>query len=72
VANSISGFFGQSINKPIDLSLVVPLAVIVLAGGIIGSRFGALKFDHDKIRMIVGAIVAVAGINLLFKFLLAK
>jgi uncharacterized membrane protein YfcA len=50
----------------------VPLAVIVLAGGLIGSRLGALKLDHDKIQMIVGAIVAVAGINLIFKLLLAK
>ncbi len=72
LANSISGFFGQSISKPVDLSLLVPLAIIVLAGALIGSRFGAVKLDHDKIRMIVGAVVAVAGINLMFKFLLVR
>jgi len=70
LTNSISGFLGHSISKPIDLSLLVPLAFVVLAGGLIGSRLGAFKFDHDKIRIIVGAIVAVAGISLTFRLLI--
>jgi uncharacterized membrane protein YfcA len=46
--------------------------VIVLAGGFIGSKFGAFKLDHDKIIIIiVAAVVAVAGIELTIK-LLAK
>lgn len=69
LTNSISGFLGHSISKPIDLSLLVPLAFVVLAGGFIGSRFGAFKFDHDKIRIIVGALVAVAGLSLTLKLL---
>jgi uncharacterized membrane protein YfcA len=69
LTNSISGFLGHSISKPIDLSLLVPLAFVVLAGGLIGSRLGAFKFDHDKIRIIVGAIVAVAGITLTLRLL---
>lgn len=71
LANSISGFFGQSVSKSIDFSLLIPLAVVVLAGGIIGSRIGAFKLDHAKIRTIVGVVVAIAGINLLIKFLSA-
>ncbi len=69
VANSVSGFFGQSVSKPIDLALLLPLALVVLAGGLLGSRLGALRLDHDKIRIIVGAIVAIAGLNLMIKFL---
>ncbi|MFQ5970429.1 MAG: sulfite exporter TauE/SafE family protein [Nitrososphaerales archaeon] len=69
LTNSISGFLAHSISKPIDLSLLLPLAFVVLAGGLIGSRLGAFKFDHDKIRMIVGAIVAVAGIALTLRLL---
>jgi len=69
LANSVSGFLGHSISKPIDLSLLMPLAFVVLAGGFIGSRLGAFKFDHDKIRMIVGAIVAVAAISLALRLL---
>jgi uncharacterized membrane protein YfcA len=71
VANSVSGFLGQSVSKPIDFAFLLPLALVVLAGGLIGSRLGAIRFDHEKIRIIVGAIVAVAGVNLMFKFLFA-
>ncbi|MDQ3852932.1 MAG: sulfite exporter TauE/SafE family protein [Thermoproteota archaeon] len=69
VANSISGFLGQSVSKPIDLAILLPLALVVLGGGLLGSRLGALRLDHDKIRIIVGAIVAIAGLNLTIKFL---
>jgi uncharacterized membrane protein YfcA len=69
VANSVSGFLGQSVSKPIDLAILLPLALVVLAGGLLGSRLGALRLDHDKLRVIVGAIVAVAGLNLMIKFL---
>jgi uncharacterized membrane protein YfcA len=71
VANSVSGFLGQSVNKSIDFAFLLPLALVVLAGGLIGSRLGAIRFDHEKIRIIVGAIVAVAGVNLVIKFLFA-
>jgi uncharacterized membrane protein YfcA len=43
--------------------------VVVLAGGFIGSKFGAFKLDHDKIIIIVAAVVAVAGIELTIKLL---
>ena len=71
VANSIAGFLGQSVSKPIDYAILLPLALVVVAGGLIGSRLGAFKFDHDKIQIIVGAIVGVAGLNLMIKFLLS-
>jgi uncharacterized membrane protein YfcA len=71
VANSVSGFLGQSLSKPIDFAILLPLALVVLTGGLIGSRLGAFRFDHDKMRVIVGAIVAVAAINLTIKFLFA-
>jgi uncharacterized membrane protein YfcA len=69
VANSLSGFFGQSLSKPIDPAILLPLALVVLAGGLLGARVGALRLDHDKIRIIVGAIVAIAGVNLMIKLL---
>jgi uncharacterized protein len=72
VANSVSGFLGQSVSKPIDLAILLPLALVVLAGGLLGSRLGALKLDHDKLRVIVGAIVAIAGLNLMIKFLFSR
>ena len=69
VANSVAGFLGQSMSKPIDFAILLPLALVVVAGALIGSRLGAFKFDHDKIRIIVGAVVGVAGLNLMIKFL---
>jgi len=69
LTNSISGFIGHSLWKPIDFSLLIPLGIVVLAGGLIGSRFGAFKLEHNKIRMIVAGVVAVAGIELSIKFL---
>jgi uncharacterized protein len=71
VANSTAGFLGQSISKPIDYAILLPLALVVVAGGLIGSRLGAFKFNHDKMRIIVGAIVGVAGLNLMIKFFIS-
>ncbi|MDQ3836064.1 MAG: sulfite exporter TauE/SafE family protein [Thermoproteota archaeon] len=69
IANSVAGFLGQSVSKTIDFALLLPLAMVVVAGGLIGSRLGAFRFDHDKIRIIVGVIVGIAGLNLMIKFL---
>ncbi len=37
-----------------------------MIGGFLGSRIGALKIDHNVIRMIVGGIVAVAALNIAY------
>jgi len=66
LTNSISGFAGHAITKTIDLELLVPLLLVVVIGGFLGSRFGAFKIDHNMIRMIVGSIVAVAAINIAY------
>jgi uncharacterized membrane protein YfcA len=69
LTNSISGFVAHYINniQHIDFDLVMSLSVIVLFGGILGSRLGAFKFDHNKIIMIIGILVALAAINLATK-----
>ena len=66
LTNSISGFIAHSItnSKDVDLDLIIPLSIVVLAGGILGSRLGAFKFDHNKIIIIIGILVAIAAINL--------
>jgi uncharacterized membrane protein YfcA len=69
LTNSLSGLLAHSISRVFDFSLLVPLALVVIAGGFIGSRFGAFKLDHDKIRIIVGVLVALAGTSLIFKML---
>ena len=64
LTNSISGFVAHSISKDIDFDLILPLAIIVIIGGILGSRLGAYKLNHNKITIIIAIIVAIAGINL--------
>ncbi len=64
LTNSVSGFAAHSITKEVDFALILPLALVVLLGGFLGSRIGAFKLSHEKLIFIVGIIVAVAGINL--------
>jgi uncharacterized membrane protein YfcA len=66
LTNSISGFAGHATTKTIDLELVLPLIVVVIVGGFLGSRLGAFKISHNVIRMIVGGIVAVAAVNIVY------
>jgi hypothetical protein len=44
-----------------DFAILLPLALVVVAGGLIGSGLRAFKFDDDKMRIIIGAIVGIAG-----------
>ena len=66
LTNSISGFIAHSItnNKDVDFDFIIPLSIVVLAGGIFGSRLGAFRFNHNKIIIIIGILVALAAINL--------
>jgi uncharacterized membrane protein YfcA len=70
LANSISGLAAYSISKPVDTTLLLPLVVTVFVGGFIGSRLGAFKFDHNKIKIIVACLVFVAGLIIVLKTIL--
>jgi uncharacterized protein len=43
VANSVSGFMGQSASKSIDHEILFPLALVVLEGELFRSRLGAFR-----------------------------
>jgi uncharacterized membrane protein YfcA len=64
LTNSVSGLVVHSITKQVDFALILPLALVVLLGGFLGSRLGAFKLSHEKLIIIIGMIVAIAGINL--------
>ncbi len=66
LTNSISGFAGHAITKNINFELLLPLLLVVVVGGYLGSRFGALKIEQNVLRMIVGGIVAVAAFNIAY------
>ena len=64
LTNSVSGLIAHSVTKQVDFALILPLALVVLLGGFLGSRLGAFKLSHEKLIFIIGMIVAIAGINL--------
>jgi uncharacterized membrane protein YfcA len=66
LANSISGLAGQFLrNASIDWKFIVPLLIAVMAGGQIGSRLGAKRFNSLYIRRITAALILIAGLNIL-------
>jgi uncharacterized membrane protein YfcA len=66
LVNSISGLAGQlARTATIDWKFIFPLLLAVLAGGQLGSRLGARKFDPVYIKRITAILILVAGINIL-------
>jgi uncharacterized membrane protein YfcA len=59
--NSLSGMF--------NLDFILPLAIAVILGGIIGSFLGAVKFKARTIQKVMGGVIIIA-IVFLFEGLL--
>jgi uncharacterized protein len=70
LANSISGLAGQLTRSvELDWKLIIPLLIAVFAGGQIGSRLGAKKFNPLYIKRITAILVLIAGANILKDYL---
>lgn len=69
LVNSISGLSGQFQNgvSIMNWSLIIPLLLAVFAGGQVGSRLGAKKFNPLYIKRITACIILLAAINILIK-----
>jgi len=69
LVNSIAGIAGQLSQLPTDINIkrILLLCMAVLAGGQIGSRLGAVKFNPLMIRRITAILVFVAGFEVLSK-----
>jgi uncharacterized membrane protein YfcA len=66
LVNSVSGLAGQLARTPIiDWRFIAPLLLAVLAGGQIGSRLGARKFNPVYIKRITAGLILLAGLNIL-------
>ena len=71
LVNSISGIIGQ-LQHPsmkVSFSTIGWLSLAVLAGGQLGARTGAIKFNPLMIRRVTAILVLVAGIEVLHKHL---
>ncbi len=71
LANSIAGIAGQLTQLPADVNYkrIILLCLAVFAGGQLGSRTGAVKFNLLMIRRVTAVLVLVAGVNVLLKYL---
>jgi uncharacterized membrane protein YfcA len=69
--NSISGIAGQisQLDSSINYTRIAILCIAVLAGGQLGSRLGAVKFNLLTVRRLTALLVFVAGIEVLHKHL---
>ena len=71
LVNSLAGIAGQLTNMPTDMNYtrIIVLGCAVLAGGLLGSNLGAVKFSPVVIRRVTALLVLGAGINVLLKHL---
>jgi uncharacterized membrane protein YfcA len=58
---------GQFLGRGITLgtSFIVPLLLVVLIGGQIGSRLGAVRLNPLYIKRITAVLILVAALNIL-------
>ena len=63
LVNSVSGLGGQLIrSSTVDWNFVWPLLIAVFAGGQIGSRLGARRFNPLYIKRITAVLILIAGL----------
>lgn len=63
--NSVAGLLGNFASTK-SLPTVLPLFLVaVLAGALIGTRFGTTRLSHSGIKRALGAVLIVAGIKFL-------
>ena len=69
LVNSMSGIAGQlkTIPSTFDVSAITLLCIAVFAGGQLGSRISAIKFNHLVIRRMTAVLVFAAGVEVLVK-----
>ncbi|NJN41673.1 MAG: sulfite exporter TauE/SafE family protein [Flammeovirgaceae bacterium] len=68
LVNSVAGLAGQSgyLMNQESWMFILPLALAVLAGGQIGSRLGARRFNPRTIKKITAVLIFVAGSKILY------
>lgn len=67
-ATALMGFIGHNINGGFNPTLAIPLAIIAVAGGIIGSKF-ALKSKPKNLKQIFAFTNLFAGIMMLINII---
>ena len=58
--NSMAGLIARFQRGAVNLELMLPLLLAVLAGGFLGSRLGSIRFKPQTIQQILGLVVILA------------
>jgi uncharacterized membrane protein YfcA len=61
--NSLAGLAGAGVagRLDLDLSLLIPFGIAVLAGGLIGSRYGSQSSSQKGVRAILVTVLILAA-----------
>lgn len=67
VVNSVAGLLGQWLQNPPHAHLMQtwPLFLSVLFGGLLGTRFAAVKFNNMTIRKTTAILIMIASLKIL-------
>ncbi|MBU1421629.1 MAG: sulfite exporter TauE/SafE family protein [Bacteroidetes bacterium] len=65
VLNSLSGLFAKVLSYTIHWDIILILGIVVVAGGQIGSRLGAYKFNPTVLQRLLGAVLLIAGLKMI-------
>lgn len=63
--NSLAGLAASYKRVPVDVALLVPMAVTVVVGALVGAWAGARKLKTRAMQVLLGVVLAVAGVKAL-------
>lgn len=63
--NSAAGLVASIQRVPVDVALLIPMAVTVVAGALVGAWAGARKLKSRALQVLLGIVLAVAGLKAL-------
>lgn len=66
VLNSVAGLAARAGSASLDVALLVPLAVTVVAGALLGAWAGARRLRTRAMQVLLGVVLLVAGVRSLF------
>lgn len=65
--NSTTGFIKYVFNGKVNYNLILPLALVVGVGSVIGSYIGANIFTPKILRIVLSLIIAVIGVQIILR-----
>tara|TARA_B110001452_G_C15241211_1_gene429769 strand:+ start:2594 stop:3451 length:858 start_codon:yes stop_codon:yes gene_type:complete len=63
--NSAAGLIGNSLSGQmvLDVDVLLPFGIVVIIGGIIGSKFGAEVFSQKTVRILLVSVLLLAAVK---------